>query len=71
MEHISTAPPSPRTSSAGWKAAFWLLGLAVAGHFLWVTAQRYVQVTPEAYSMIWDRRSWLWLHVLPPPVLPG
>ncbi|SNY72221.1 DUF2306 domain-containing protein [Stenotrophomonas sp. CC120223-11] len=63
MEHISTAPPSPHTSNAGWKAAFWVLGLAVAGHFLWVTAQRYAQVTPEAYGMFWDRRRWLWLHV--------
>ena len=63
MEHISTAPPSPRTWNAWWKAAVWLAGLAVAGHFLWVTAQRYVQVTPEAYGMFWDRRSWLWLHV--------
>ena len=63
MEHLTTAAPSPRAWNASWKTVFWLLGLAVAGHFLWVTAQRYVQVTPEAYGMFWDRRSWLWLHV--------
>ncbi|HBS54146.1 MAG TPA: hypothetical protein DEA38_00230 [Stenotrophomonas sp.] len=59
----SAFDPVPQRRWTLWSAAFWLLGLAVAGHFLWVTAQRYVQVTPEAYGMFWDRRSWLWLHV--------
>ncbi|HDS1038348.1 TPA: DUF2306 domain-containing protein [Stenotrophomonas maltophilia] len=63
MDPIATAPPSPRTWNARWLAAFWLLGLAIAAHFLWGTAQRYAQVTPEAYGMFWDRRSWLWLHI--------
>ncbi len=63
MERMTATAPSPRARATRWKAAFWLLGLAVAGHFLWVTAQRYAQVTPEAYGMFWDRRTWLWLHV--------
>jgi len=63
MDPIATAPPSPRAWNSRWQAAFWLLGLAVAAHFLWGTAQRYVRVTPEAYGMFWDRRSWLWLHI--------
>lgn len=63
MERMTASAPSPRARATRWKAAFWLLGLAVAGHFLWVTAQRYAQVTPEAYGMFWDRRTWLWLHV--------
>ncbi len=63
MEHTAPTPPSARVWNARWEAVFWLLGLAVAGHFLWATAQHYVQVTPEAYGMFWDRRSWLWLHI--------
>lgn len=47
----------------GWSTLVWLLGLAVALHFLWVTAQRYGQVSAEAYGMFWERRNWLWLHV--------
>lgn len=63
MERITASAPSPRAWTTWWQGAFWLLGLAVAAHFLWLTAQRYLQVTPEAYGMFWDRRSWLWLHI--------
>ncbi len=61
----TSALPSPRTWNAWWKAAVWLVGLAVAGHFLWVTAQRYVQVTPEVYGMLWTSLLLSWA----PPLL--
>ena len=39
--------------------------LAVASHFPWVTAQRYVQVTPEVYGMLWTSLLLSWA----PPLL--
>ena len=40
MEHTAPTLPSAPAWNARWKAAFWLLGLAVAGPFLWATPQR-------------------------------
>lgn len=41
-----------------------LLALAVAGiGFLLTVYGRYRQLSPEAYTMFWVRRGWLWTHL--------
>jgi len=56
-------PPRPQL----WRRLAWGLALltlgAVSVHFLMGVYAKYQEVTPEAYTMFWTRRVWLWAHL--------
>lgn len=65
--HEARQPSSVPTRSdvvrrIGW-ALLWLALGALSVHFLMSVHGQYRQVDPQHYTMYWDRRGWLWLHI--------
>ncbi len=60
--------PSPAADRRLWlwrfvAGAAWLAAVAFSLHFLAAVYGKYHQPSPDAYTMFWDRRGWLYAHL--------